>query len=262
MPEKKSKRIREKKLFKILGMVLLVILVTLMFTIVDRLPVIGDPDSAPNSHVSDYYITEGPELTHSPNLVTAVLADFRGFDTLLETTVMFLAGVSVAMILSNRLKRHWDAGIFKNDEHFGGPEVKVIMPILIPVILVYAVYVLFHGEVSLGGGFQAGALLAMAFMLYVMFADMGKNKFKVTQHFSVCVAACGVLIYFITGLLPIFNGGHFLQYEALPFPAEVKSELHATGILMIETGVTIGVMATIITILEAVVERNSLNGRS
>ena len=175
----RSKRLREKSVFKIVGIVLLMVLVGLMFTIVDRLPVIGNPDSAPNRHVSDYYIEEGPELTHSPNLVTGVLADFRGFDTLLETTVMFLAGVSVAMILSNRLKRHWDAGIFRKDENFGGYEVKVIMPILIPVIIVYAFYVLMHGEVSLGGGFQAGALLAMAFMLYIMFADLGKNKFGV-----------------------------------------------------------------------------------
>ena len=128
----RSKRLREKSVFKIVGIVLLMVLVGLMFTIVDRLPVIGNPDSAPNRHVSDYYIEEGPELTHSPNLVTGVLADFRGFDTLLETTVMFLAGVSVAMILSNRLKRHWDAGIFRKDENFGGFEVKVIMPILIP----------------------------------------------------------------------------------------------------------------------------------
>lgn len=258
----RSKRLREKSVFKIVGIVLLMVLVGLMFTIVDRLPVIGNPDSAPNRHVSDYYIEEGPELTHSPNLVTGVLADFRGFDTLLETTVMFLAGVSVAMILSNRLKRHWDAGIFRKDENFGGYEVKVIMPILIPVIIVYAFYVLMHGEVSLGGGFQAGALLAMAFMLYIMFADLGKNKFRITQHFSVCVAACGVFIYFLTGFICMINGGRFLEYEALPFSAEHGAELHATGILMIEMGVTIGVMATIITILEAVVERNSLNGRS
>ena len=85
----------------------------------------------------------------------------------------------------------------------------------------------------------------------------------------MCVAACGVFIYFLTGFLCMINGGRFLEYEALPFSAEHLpfsaehgAELHATGILMIETGVTIGVMATIITILEAVVERNSLNGRS
>ena len=210
----RSKRLREKSVFKIVGIVLLMVLVGLMFTIVDRLPVIGNPDSAPNRHVSDYYIEEGPELTHSPNLVTGVLADFRGFDTLLETTVMFLAGVSVAMILSNRLKRHWDAGIFRKDENFGGYEVKVIMPILIPVIIVYAFYVLMHGEVSLGGGFQAGALLAMAFMLYIMFADLGKNKFRITQHFSVCVAACGVFIYFLTGVLCMINGGS--AYNIIP----------------------------------------------
>ena len=77
-----------------------------------------------------------------------------------------------------------------------------------------AFYVLMHGEVSLGGGFQAGALLAMAFMLYIMFADLGKNKFRITQHFSVCVAACGVFIYFLTGFLCMINGGS--AYNIIP----------------------------------------------
>lgn len=246
---------------KIIGIFLLIAIVAAFSLLIDRLPVIGDPDSAPNTHVSDYYIEEGPEVTHSPNLVTGVLADFRGFDTLLETTVMFLAGVAVTMILSNKLKKKWDSTIYRNDDNFNGLDVKVVMPLVIPIILVYAIYVLFHGEVSLGGGFQAGALLAMAFIIYTMFADFKKNSIRMTQHLTVCIAAVGVLIYGITGMLPLFFGGNFLEYDKLPFNEAHVSSLHGLGIFMIETGVTIGVMATIITILSAVLERNSLNER-
>ena len=63
------------------------------------LPVIGDPDSAPNSHVTPHYIEHSYEDTGSPNIVTATLADYRGFDTLEETTVMFLAGMTAVLIL-------------------------------------------------------------------------------------------------------------------------------------------------------------------
>ncbi len=260
--ERKLNKVMEKSAFKIVGMVLLIALTVLMFSIVDRLPAIGDPNSAPNTHVSDYYIEEAPELVHSSSLVTAVLADFRGFNTLLETGHMFLAGVAVAMILSDRLKRHWDAEMFRAVRSFGGIEARVAMPVLIPIILVYAVYVLVHSELSLGGGFQAGALMAASFIIYVMFADLGKNRLRITQHFSSCVAACGVLIELLLGMLSLLNGGRFLEYEKLPFGAETASELHATGILLIEIGVTIGVMGTVITILEAVVERNNLNDGS
>ncbi len=252
----------KSNLLKITGIILLIAIVAAFSMIIDKLPVIGDPNSAPNTHVSDYYIEEGPELTHSPNLVTGVLADFRGFDTLLETTVMFLAGVAVAMVLSNKLKKKWDSTIYRKDDSFNGLDIKVIMPAVIPIIAIYAIYVLFHGEVSLGGGFQAGALLAMVFIIYTMFADFEKSDIRITQHFTVCIGAIGVMIYAFTGFLPMFFGGNFLEYSKLPFHAEHISDLHGTGIFMIETGVTIGVMATIITILSAVLERNSLNGRN
>lgn len=79
---------------------LTMILVTLLFCLnVGTLPDIGDPNSAPNSHVTPLYIEEGTKDTGSPNLVTAVLADYRGFDTLGETTVMFVAGMTAVMLL-------------------------------------------------------------------------------------------------------------------------------------------------------------------
>lgn len=70
----------------------------MMFSAPD-LPNFGDPDAAPHTHVSDRYIREGEEETHAPNLVTAVLADYRGFDTLLEVCVILIAGLGVALIL-------------------------------------------------------------------------------------------------------------------------------------------------------------------
>lgn len=249
---------KKKKIGQAAGVVLIIAMVCVFWQLIDYLPIIGDPKSAPNTHVSKLYITDGPSMTHSPNLVTGVLADFRGFDTLWETTVMLLAGLSVSMILSNKLKRHWDASIFGEIRSFGGPDVKAMIPIIVPFILLYAVYVLFHGEVSLGGGFQAGALIALGYILYAMVAGIKIKTVKVTQHLAICVAAVGVMIYALTGLLPMFYGGKFLEYGRLPWEASSTAALHATGILMIEVGVTICVAATIVAILEAVLERKSL----
>lgn len=248
----------KQDILKVAGMVLLICLVIAVWEIIDLLPVIGDPQSAPNTHISRVFIEEGPTKTNSPNLVTGVLADYRGFDTLLETTVMYLAGFAVAMILSNKLKKHWDSSVLRQMRRFGGPDVKVVIPMTVPIVLVYAVYVLAHGEVSLGGGFQAGALIAMAYILYTMIAGISVRSVKVTQHFSVCCAATGVMIYAITGALPMLFGGRYLEYSRLPFPFH-EAELHSIGILLIEIGVTVCVAATIITILEAVLERKNLH---
>ena len=249
---------KKKNLGKAIGVVLIIAMVCMFWQLIDYLPVIGDPQSPPNTHVSKVYIVEVPSMTHSPNLVTGVLADFRGFDTLWETTVMLLAGMAVSMILSNKLRRHWDASIFGEIRSFGGPDVKAMIPLIVPFILLYAVYVLMHGEVSLGGGFQAGALVALGYILYAMVAGIKISKIKVTQHLAITMASVGVMIYALTGVLPMLNGGKFLEYGKLPFGAETTAHLHGTGILMIEIGVTVCVAATIITILEAVLERKSL----
>jgi multicomponent Na+:H+ antiporter subunit B len=65
-------------------------------------PDTGDPTSPPSVHVSPRYIEDGFSETAVPNMVTAVLADYRGFDTLGEVTVIFAAAVAVALILRGR----------------------------------------------------------------------------------------------------------------------------------------------------------------
>lgn len=237
---------------------MLICIVIICWGLIDLLPTIGDPTSAPNTHISKVFIEEGPEQTDAANLVTGVLADYRGFDTFLETTVMYLAGFAVAMVLSNWLRKHWNPDIFRATGTFSGIDIKVTMPFIILFLLLYAAYVLFHGEVSLGGGFQAGALIALAFILYSLVGNLEMSNFMLTQHFSICVGATGVMIYAATGLLPLFYGGKFLEYSKLPFYVEETAQLHSLGIIFIETGVTVCVTATIITILEAVLERNSL----
>lgn len=66
------------------------------------LPVVGDPNSPPNEHISPTYLANSLKETDTPNVVTAVLADYRGFDTLGETTVIFTAGVACWMLLRRR----------------------------------------------------------------------------------------------------------------------------------------------------------------
>jgi multisubunit Na+/H+ antiporter MnhB subunit len=70
----------------------------LMYATID-FPAWGDPDSPASLHVSPRYIEKTIEETAVPNMVTSVLADYRGYDTMFETTVIFCAGISVVMLI-------------------------------------------------------------------------------------------------------------------------------------------------------------------
>ena len=75
-----------------------------------ELPRVGDPEAPAATHVSPRYIERGHHETGAPNFVTAVLADYRGYDTLGETSVIFTAGLACALILGIRFGRSGEGG--------------------------------------------------------------------------------------------------------------------------------------------------------
>ncbi|PON17006.1 hypothetical protein C2W62_15485 [Candidatus Entotheonella serta] len=77
----------------------------ILFYADSQLPQVGDPRSPASTHVSPYYIVNSHHETGAPNFVTAVLADYRGYDTLGETTVIFTAGLACLLILGVGLGR-------------------------------------------------------------------------------------------------------------------------------------------------------------
>jgi multicomponent Na+:H+ antiporter subunit B len=78
--------------------------VTLIYGTLD-MPKWGDPNSPASTHVSPYYLRHSLEQTATPNVVTSVLADYRGYDTLGETTVIFTAGMACILLLRRSRKR-------------------------------------------------------------------------------------------------------------------------------------------------------------
>ena len=81
---------------------IMLLFVALMLYATTGLPERGDPQAPANIHVSPTYIEDSVEATHTPNIVTAVLADYRGYDTLGETVVIFTAGLACVLILMKR----------------------------------------------------------------------------------------------------------------------------------------------------------------
>lgn len=84
---------------KVATFLLLVLAGLVLFYALSDLPATGDPRSPAAMHVSPRYITSSYEETGSPNMVTAILADYRGYDTLGETVVIFTAGIATVLIL-------------------------------------------------------------------------------------------------------------------------------------------------------------------
>ena len=93
---------------KIVTFIVLAIMAVCFCAGTKYLPAIGDPNSAPNTHVSNYYIENSHHDTAAHNIVSGTLADYRGFDTMFETSVMFVSGLVVTLILVKEMKKKGD----------------------------------------------------------------------------------------------------------------------------------------------------------
>ena len=102
---------------RVLAIIAIAIVSFLLFYSTTALPALFDPEAPASTHISDRYIEKSHEETGSPNFVTAVLADYRGYDTLGETTVIFTAGIAAALLLRLYKKKERKDPEKDKDEH-------------------------------------------------------------------------------------------------------------------------------------------------
>ena len=123
--------------------------------------------------------------------------------------------------------------------------LRVVAKLLIPPILMFALYVQFHGDFGPGGGFQAGVIFGAGFILYALVFGVETAR-KVAQPRSVRVmVAVGILLYGTVGLVSLLLGGSYLDYSVL---ADDPVRGQHLGIFIIELGVGTTVAAVMITI--------------
>lgn len=133
--------------------------------------------------------------------------------------------------------------------------LRVIAKMTIPFILVFGVYVILHGELGPGGGFQGGVILAAGFILYglVFGADELRRRIP-TPIWDSCMAL-GALLYAGTGLACVFFGGTFLDYGMLQSSHSGDGE--ALGMSLVEYGVGLTVCSVMVTIYLMISERRT-----
>lgn len=122
------------------------------------------------------------------------------------------------------------------------------------VIQVFALYVIFHGHYSPGGGFQGGALLAAAVILLRIGEGREGSQREMPNSITLLLGSIGALIFGGVGLVAFFFGGNFLQYDAAPEIGLSAVDLHYWGILVIEIGVALAVMAVLVAIFDKLME--------
>lgn len=123
--------------------------------------------------------------------------------------------------------------------------LRLVSKFLIPFIILFGLYVQFHGDYGPGGGFQAGVIIAAGCILYGLVYGLGPLREAIPPSVVTVLVALGLTIYAGTGFLTMMLGGNYLDYKWL---ADNPADGHHYGILIVEVGVGVTVAATMLAI--------------
>jgi multicomponent Na+:H+ antiporter subunit B len=190
----------------------------------------GDLPEFGSPKFNHYYLQNSKNDTGIISVVASILASYRGFDTMLETLVILSAGMGVLLI----------SGEEKFIEKAQDKLTAVMIRIMLPIILLFALYIQFHGEISPGGGFQAGCIIATIFITYAL--GFGDNiLLKTISNFNLkIITIIGISLYILVGMIGLLGGQDFLNYNVF-FGQTI-------GVMLVELGVGITVSSTMLLI--------------
>jgi len=134
--------------------------------------------------------------------------------------------------------------------------LRVIAKLLIPFIVLFALYVQFHGDFGPGGGFQAGVILAAAVVFYGLIFGLADARKLVPEALVEAMTALGVLIYAGVGVAGLLLGGHYLDYFVLD-PDPVLGQHR--GIFWVEVGVAVTVSGVMLKIFYMFADRGKVD---
>jgi multicomponent Na+:H+ antiporter subunit B len=213
-------------------------------------PRLGDPLAPVHQHVAPWYLSETPRLIDIPNVVTAILASFRGYDTLGELFVIFTAGIGVLFVLANggdkgRLSMLPSAETEGLRHHL---VPRVVARLLVPFLVLFGLYVQFHAEFGPGGGFQAGALISAGLILYALVEGESAALRALSFRVLAGMISGGAFLFVAVGIAGMLLGGNFLDYSVLLADPVAGQHL---GILLVELAVGITVTGVLLTVFHA-----------
>lgn len=148
-----------------------------------------------------------PQDLGAPNIITGILLTLRGFDTLGEVAVLFMVAAGIGLLLKPDALANEPTPVTPSSEL-----VKNGAAVLLPLIAIFAVYIIMNGHISAGGGFQGGAVIASGVML-VLLADPGK---RLSLDALSAIESLAGLLFVLVGVAGLIWAGGFLDNRFLP----------------------------------------------
>ncbi len=221
-----------RRFYKVFSVLFCIFLVAMLLVAVSDLPVFGHAENPVNNEVAERYIEKGLEETGAVNIVTGMILDYRAFDTLGESHVLFIATCTVLILLRRDGEKEQE--LDEDNDRIHEPKDDVILQtaarILVPPIFLFGIYIILAGHLGPGGGFSGGAVIGAGLILYLnAFGFARTEKFftaRTYRRMSFCALAC----YSLAKSYSFYTGANHIESV---IPLGTPGAILSSGLILV-----------------------------
>ena len=201
------------RVYRVFSILFCIFLVVMLLAAVSDLPAFGRGENPVNNEVAQRYIEEGLEETGAVNIVTGMILDYRAFDTLGESHVLFIATCAVLILLRRDNKKYQETA--EHNDRIYEPKNDVILQtaarVLVPAIEIFGIYVILGGHLGPGGGFSGGAVCGAGLILYLNAFGFAKTERFFTGKTYKCMCFGALACYSLAKTYSFFTGANHIE---------------------------------------------------
>ena len=222
------------RLYRIFCVCFCLFLVLMLLIAVSFLPAYGHPENPVNNEVAKRYIEDGLQETGSVNIVTGMILDYRAFDTLGESHVLFIATCTVLILLRKDKKKDENGNNIEVSDRIYEPKNDVILQtaarVLVPPIIIFGIYVILGGHLGPGGGFSGGAIIGAGLILYLNAFGFKKTERFFTGKTYKILSVCALGCYCLAKSYSFYTGANHIESM---IPLGTPGAILSSGLILI-----------------------------
>lgn len=220
------------KVYIIAAILFCIALAGLLLYTVSYLPATGNADRPVNNEVPERYIESGLQETGAVNIVTGMILDYRAFDTFGESNVLFVATITVLILL--RINKKKDGEEEAENDRIYEPKNDAILQagakVLVPIIILFGIYVILNGHLSPGGGFSGGAIVGAGLILYLNAFGFKKTEKLFTEKTYKWISFAALTTYCLAKSYSFYTGANHLESH---IPLGTPGHILSSGLILV-----------------------------
>ena len=220
------------RVYRVFSILFCIFLVVMLLAAVSDLPAFGRGENPVNNEVAERYIEKGLEETGAVNIVTGMILDYRAFDTLGESHVLFIATCTVLILLRRDGEKEQE--LDEDNDRIHEPKDDVILQtaarILVPPIFLFGIYIILAGHLGPGGGFSGGAVIGAGLILYLNAFGFARTERFFTARTYRRMSFCALACYSLAKSYSFYTGANHIESV---IPLGTPGAILSSGLILV-----------------------------